>query len=60
MKLTNDQRRRVYEAIDETEKHLNRELSYSEQFQKKDMVNFYRNHLEKLNNMLANDQKAVH
>ena len=43
---------KITKAIIETERLLNKELSYSEDLQKQDRVDFYRNHLDMLSNML--------
>lgn len=46
--LSAEYKRRTLEAIIETQKLLNAELKYSEQFQKKDVIERYQQHIEKL------------
>jgi hypothetical protein len=46
--LTQDQSRRLVIAREETEKALNKELSYIPAHQKQDRIEFYKNHLKEL------------
>ena len=52
IELTDEHRRRIIQAMVETQEKLNKELAYSEDLQHKDMVEFYTSHIEKLANML--------
>lgn len=53
MKLTNERTRRIVESIIEAQGKLNKELAYSEDLQKKNMIEFYRNHIAKLEGLLS-------
>lgn len=53
IELTETRRRRIVEAMKETQRKLDKELSYSEDLQKKDMIQFYQNHIAKLEKMLS-------
>ena len=52
MPLTPERIKRVKSAIAETQGKLDKELRYSEDLQKPEMVAFYRQHLAKLNGWL--------
>ena len=52
MKLTNERTRRIVEAMIEAQGKLDKELAYSEDLQKKDMIEFYHNHIAKLEGFL--------
>ena len=56
--LTAEQAKRVNQAIKETALLLNKELYYSQDLQHKEKIQGYVNHIEKLNNMLANGWNA--
>lgn len=51
--LTNEKTRRILDAISETQRLLDNELKYSEDLQKKDRIEFYRNHIAKLEAIIA-------
>lgn len=51
--LTPARTRQTVDAINETQRLLNKELSYREDLQKQDMVDFYRNHIAKLQDIIA-------
>lgn len=51
--MSNEQIRRVNEAIQQTERLLSRELAYSAQFQNAALIDSYRSHLAMLNGMVA-------
>ena len=51
--MTDERRKRVASALNETREKLSKELRYSEDLQHKDMVEFYRNHIAKLEAYLA-------
>ena len=51
--LTDEKKRRIFSAIEETERLLNKELSYSEDLQKSEQIEFYRSHITKLLGYLA-------
>lgn len=53
--MTQDQTRRVVEAIAETHRLLDREMAYLPQHRKQDRIAFYEAHLAKLNLMLAGE-----
>ena len=57
--LTPEYAKRTLAAKNETIALLNKELSYSQDLQKKDKIEFYNNHIAKLDNMLANDWKHL-
>ena len=50
--LTPERIRRITSAMIETQDKLNKELRYSEDLQKPEMIAFYRSHLDKLSAML--------
>lgn len=56
--LTTEQIKRVKQSIVETERLLNKQLSFSKDLQKTDMIEFYQNHIIKLNDMLLNGWNA--
>ena len=49
--LTPELEKRIAESIAETRRLLNKELGYSEKFQKKERIEWLKNHLEKLENL---------
>lgn len=49
--MSQEQIKRITQAIIETQNLLNKELSYSEKHQNKQMINFYVNHIKKLTDM---------
>jgi hypothetical protein len=53
IELTSERRRRIVEAMIETQGKLDKELAYSEDLQHKDEIKFYRNHIAKLIKMLS-------
>lgn len=53
MELTDERRKRIIEAQNETQRKLDRELSYSDDLQHKDMIAFYRDHIARLASMLS-------
>lgn len=50
--MTLEYQKRVKVALDETKKHLEKELGYSEDLRDKSRVNFLKSHTVKLNKML--------
>jgi beta-glucosidase/6-phospho-beta-glucosidase/beta-galactosidase len=56
--LTNRQRQRVEKEIVDTTNALQKELSYSEDLQKADRIDFLTAHIEKLNGMMENGWNA--
>ena len=52
LRLTYERRRRIELGIVEAQDKLEKELEYSEDLQHKDMIGFYRRHIEKLSAML--------
>jgi hypothetical protein len=52
-KMEGEYRRRTVEALNDTREKLAKELSYSKDLQHKDMVEFYNNHIAKLESWLA-------
>jgi hypothetical protein len=52
LKMTDERKRRVIQAMKETQSVLDAELKYSEDLQKKDNIAFYKKHIKKLENML--------
>jgi len=52
MKLSQEKQNRVNASIKETEKMLNKELSYQTHLQNNDRLNFLNGHIEKLKGML--------
>ena len=52
LELTDERKRRIVEAMIETQDKLDKELSYSEDLQKADRIAFYRQHIDKLIAML--------
>ena len=54
--LTKEQKRKIQDALNETQKLLDKELKYSEDLQNKKSINFYFNHIEKLNKMLSEEK----
>jgi aspartate/glutamate racemase len=53
LELTATRKRRIIEAMQETQTKLDKELRYSEDLQHKDIVDFYRSHIAKLTAMLS-------
>lgn len=53
MDMTSEQIKRTREALTETSILLDRELAYLPQHQKLEMIAFYKNHIIKLNTMIA-------
>jgi hypothetical protein len=53
LELTNERKRRITEALIETQRKLDKELEYSKDLQKQDMIDDYRTHIARLENMLA-------
>ena len=53
LELTEERKARITSAMIETADKLEKELNYSEDLQHKDMVEFYTNHIEKLQNMVS-------
>jgi hypothetical protein len=51
--MTNSQIIRTKQALAETHALLRKEMSYSPDLQKQDMISFYRGHIAKLEGMLA-------
>ena len=51
--LTDEKKRRIFQSIEETERLLEKELSYMEDLQNKDRIEFYRSHISKLCGWLA-------
>jgi hypothetical protein len=51
--LTDEMRRRVTQALAETQHALKRALRYSEEFQDKPLIHGYETHIAKLRDMLA-------
>lgn len=58
IQLTQNLRKRTLDALKETQAHLNKELNYSEHLQDKKLIAFYKNHINKLNQII-NDNKLV-
>ena len=52
IEITDERKKRIYAAKAETEQKLNKELNYSEDLQHKDVIEFYRSHIAKLEDML--------
>lgn len=50
--MTQEQIKRAKQALTETRLLLNKELSYSEHLQNKDLVQFYKSHIVKLEKMI--------
>lgn len=51
--MTTTQVNKVISAISETKVMLSRELRYSQDLQDKNLIDYCKNHLIKLNNMIA-------
>ncbi len=51
--MTNETRRRIEQALNETKQKLNKELAYREDLQHDDMVSFYMNHIASLESRLS-------
>lgn len=57
--MTQEQIKRTQQALAETRRHLNRELTYySPATQKQNMIDFYRAHITKLEDMLDREPRA--
>jgi len=54
--LTDDQVRRAEQALTETRLMLNKELKYSTDLQNVERIEFYKNHIRTLENMLYENQ----
>ncbi|NBW19472.1 MAG: hypothetical protein EBR82_67005 [Caulobacteraceae bacterium] len=54
--LTDEQKRRINQAIDETHKLIAKEMEYSPQFRKQNYLRQLDEHLTKLLTMLENEQ----
>jgi hypothetical protein len=59
MKMSKEQIGRTVQALIETKRHLEKELSYSEKHQKKDLIASYRAHIAKLEGMLSAAWTAI-
>lgn len=53
LELTDERKRRIVQALIETQDKLDKELAYSKDLQKADTVAFYRSHIDKLTRMLV-------
>ena len=53
MKLTTEQNNRVKDAIRDCEKFIAKESKYLDHLQNKSLLEWHKNHIEKLKNMLA-------
>jgi hypothetical protein len=51
--LTKSQRQRAVMALEETHRLLEKEQRYNLKHQNKKMINFYENHIQKLNKLLG-------
>ncbi len=51
--MSNEQKKRIQQAIEETNKILKKELSYLEKNQNKKFIELHKNHIKKLEAMLA-------
>lgn len=59
VKIANEtQAQRVRVALKDTESHLAKEMAYSDDLRKHDMVSFYEGHILKLRGMLASWETA--
>lgn len=53
IELTEERRRRICEAIAETQHQISREMKYSEEFRKHDNIKQWQQHIAKLEAMLS-------
>jgi hypothetical protein len=53
MELTAERQRRIVDAIDETQRQIDREMGYSEEFRKTDNITRWQQHIVNLQNMLT-------
>jgi hypothetical protein len=52
MELTTDRQRRIVEAVNDTQRQIDREMGYSEEFRKYDNIARWKQHVANLQNML--------
>lgn len=53
MQLTPERKRRIAEAIADTQRQIDREMGYSEDMRKQDLIDGWKRHIGNLQGMLA-------